>query len=65
VALGTFVVSFLALMYLGRQPSSGLSVTLARVFTVLYFAFFWLMPIYQKFDKVKPVPRRVTFHGSA
>jgi ubiquinol-cytochrome c reductase cytochrome b subunit len=33
------------------------------VFTILYFAFFLLMPFYSKFEKTKPVPVRVTFHG--
>jgi len=32
----------------------------ARVGTVLYFAFFFLMPWYTAIDKVKPVPERVT-----
>jgi len=32
------------------------------VFAVGYFAFFLLMPLYTKWDRVKPVPTRVTFH---
>jgi len=32
---------------------------LARLFTVLYFAFFWLMPFYSKFEAVGAVPERV------
>jgi ubiquinol-cytochrome c reductase cytochrome b subunit len=32
-----------------------------QAFTVLYFAFFFLMPIYTKLDKTKPVPERVTW----
>jgi ubiquinol-cytochrome c reductase cytochrome b subunit len=64
-ALGVFVVSFLVLMYLGLQPAVGLYVLLARIFTVLYFAFFWLMPFYTRIDPVKPVPERVTFHAHA
>jgi ubiquinol-cytochrome c reductase cytochrome b subunit len=36
---------------------------MARIFTVLYFAFFLLMPIYTKLEKTKPVPERVTYHG--
>jgi ubiquinol-cytochrome c reductase cytochrome b subunit len=35
---------------------------LARVCTVLYFAFFILMPFYTKMEKTKPVPERVTAH---
>ena len=34
----------------------------ARVCTVGYFAFFFLMPWYTKADKTKPVPARVTSH---
>ena len=61
--LAMFVVSFLVLMYLGLLPAEGLYVTLARIFTVGYFAFFLLMPIYSKLDRVKPVPDRVTYHA--
>jgi len=60
--LALFVVSFLALMYLGLQPAEGLYVLLARIFTASYFAFFVLMPFYTRWDRVKPVPQRVTFH---
>jgi ubiquinol-cytochrome c reductase cytochrome b subunit len=37
-------------------------VVLARIFMVLYFAFFWLMPIYSRIERVKPVPERVVYH---
>lgn len=59
-ALVVFVISFIALGYLGTQPATSLYTILARVFTIIYFAFFILMPIYTKFDKDKPVPERVT-----
>jgi len=62
LALTVFVVSFFVLGFLGTQPATGVYTTLARVFTVLYFAFFLLMPIYTKLDKTKPVPERVTYH---
>ncbi|MEP7246683.1 MAG: cytochrome b N-terminal domain-containing protein, partial [Gammaproteobacteria bacterium] len=65
VALTLFVISFLVLMFLGLQPAEGLYVLLARIFTIIYFAFFWLMPLYQRFDTVKPVPARVTYHAHA
>jgi len=61
--LALFTVSFLMLMYLGLKPATGVYVTLARVFSVGYFAFFWLMPFYTKWDVTKPVPKRVTFHA--
>jgi ubiquinol-cytochrome c reductase cytochrome b subunit len=62
-ALAIFAVSFIALGYLGLQPAEGSYVLLARIFTVLYFAFFWLMPIYSRIDAVKPVPERVVYHA--
>ncbi len=60
IALGLFVVSFIALAYLGLMPASDLYTFLSRVFTIIYFAFFILMPIYSKLDKTLPVPERVT-----
>jgi ubiquinol-cytochrome c reductase cytochrome b subunit len=61
--LGLFVVTFIALSYLGLQPAEGLYTLLARIFTVLYFAFFLLMPIYTRLEKTKPAPQRVTYHA--
>jgi len=55
-ALGVFALSFIALGYLGLQPATPVFVTLARVFTILYFAFFWFMPIYSRLDATKPLP---------
>ncbi len=60
IALALFVVSFVLLGWLGMQAPSGPLTLLARVATVVYFAFFLLMPLYSKFDKTKPVPERVT-----
>ena len=62
-ALSLFVVSFLTLGWLGVQPAEGVYVLLARVFTIVYFAFFLLMPYYTSIDKTKPVPDRVVYHG--
>jgi len=59
-ALAIFVVAFLTLGYLGTQPAAGPNLIIAQVCTVLYFAFFVLMPLYTKIDKTKPVPERVT-----
>ena len=61
VALYFFAISFLVLGYLGMQPSTGIYVILARVFTIIYFAFFLLMPFYTRFEKTKPVPNRVVY----
>jgi ubiquinol-cytochrome c reductase cytochrome b subunit len=60
-ALAVFAVSFLVLGWLGTQPATPTLTNLARVFSVLYFAFFLLMPWYTSVDKTAPVPERVTF----
>ena len=62
-ALSVFVVSFVSLGWLGVQPAEGAYVIAARIFTVIYFAFFVLMPYYTAIDKTKPVPERVVYHG--
>ncbi len=59
-ALALFVISFIALGWLGTQPATPLFTNFARGFSVIYFAFFILMPWYTKIDKTKPVPERVT-----
>jgi ubiquinol-cytochrome c reductase cytochrome b subunit len=63
VMLAIFVLSFICLGVCGLKPPSGIYPTLAKICTVLYFAFFLLMPWYTKFDSVKPVPERVTGHA--
>src|SRR5699024_1329967 len=60
IALGVFAATFLLLGYLCTQTPSGLVTTLARLGTIVYFAFFLLMPFYTRFEKTKPVPERVT-----
>ena len=71
-ALAIFVVTFLVLGYLGTEPvtvwgqagawlgNADRATVAARVFTVIYFAFFLLMPWYTAKDKTLPVPERVT-----
>lgn len=69
-----FVISFFVLGYLGTVPSNiwgqfsnilpliggaDIATIVARIFTISYFAFFFLMPYYSKRDKSKPVPKRV------
>lgn len=61
-ALMVFVVTFIVLGWLGLQPATGTYVLLARIFSVLYFAFFLLMPFYTAIDKTKQVPDRVIYH---
>jgi ubiquinol-cytochrome c reductase cytochrome b subunit len=60
LALAVFVVSFLSLGYLGMQQPTGPVVVLCRIFTILYFAFFFSMPFYSRVERTKPVPTRVT-----
>jgi len=63
MALTLFAISFVTLGWLGLQPAEGVYVMLARIFSVVYFAFFLLMPYYTTIDKTKPVPDRVVYHG--
>jgi ubiquinol-cytochrome c reductase cytochrome b subunit len=70
--LAAFVVSFLVLGYLGTVPSNiwgqfgswlggaDRATVVARVFTIIYFLFFILMPWFSAKDKTKPVPERVS-----
>ena len=62
-ALSLFAVSFVILGWLGTQPAEAVYVLAARVFSIIYFAFFLLMPYYTAIDKTKPVPDRVVYHG--
>ena len=65
-ALTIFCVSFVILGYLGTKNPGHVDLILfknvvwAQITTVLYFAFFLLMPWYSKIDKTKPEPDRVT-----
>ncbi len=71
--LAAFVVSFFVLGYLGTVPSNvwgqfgawmggaDRATVVARLFTIIYFAFFALMPWYTAKDKTLPVPERVTY----
>jgi len=63
VFLFSFAIAFVALGYLGMQPATPTYTNLARVFGVIYFAFFFLMPWYTRIDQTKPVPERVTYHA--
>ncbi|HEV3182002.1 MAG TPA: cytochrome b N-terminal domain-containing protein [Steroidobacteraceae bacterium] len=62
-ALTLFVMAVLILGFLGLQPAEGLYVVLARIFTLIYFLFFILMPFYTWLEPVKPVPERVTYRA--
>ncbi|MGP9642144.1 cytochrome b [Halomonas sp. AOP30-A1-24] len=58
--LVVLVASFVALGVLGVLPSTPVRTRLAQLFTVLYFAYFLLMPFYTRLEKTRPVPKRVT-----
>jgi len=60
IALGLFVIAFIGLGILGILPATPLYTWIARILTVVYFAFFILMPWYTRNDTHKPVPERVT-----
>jgi len=59
-ALALFLISFFGLGYLGMQPPTPMKTLFAQIFSVIYFAFFILMPWYSKWDETKPEPERVT-----
>lgn len=60
VALALLVVSFAILGYLGVVVATPERTMWARILTVVYFAYFILMPWYTRIEKTKPVPERVT-----
>ena len=55
-----FCACFVILSILGAIPATPGRTLLSQVGTVLYFAFFILMPFYTRMEKTKPVPERVT-----
>jgi ubiquinol-cytochrome c reductase cytochrome b subunit len=59
--LASFVISFIGLGWLGLLPATPTYTLIAQVLSVVYFAFFILMPWYTKIDKCKHEPDRVTF----
>ena len=74
-ALAVFIIAFAVLGYLGVKPTTvwgqfgfdaffldtkDRATWAARVCTILYFAFFLLMPWYTAKDRTRPVPDRVT-----
>jgi len=59
-ALTLFVISVFVLGWLGTKTPTPLYTLLTQIFTVIYFAFFILMPWYSKIDKCKPEPKRLT-----
>jgi ubiquinol-cytochrome c reductase cytochrome b subunit len=59
-ALTIFVIVFIVLGYYGTQTVTPAGTLISQLGTLIYFAFFLLMPWYSVMDKTKPVPDRVT-----
>ena len=55
-----FCISFVILGVLGVLSPTPERTLLSRICTILYFAYFILMPFYTRMEKTKPVPERVT-----
>jgi len=45
--------------YFGMQPVTTVGTIFSRLFSIIYFAFFLLMPFYSKIGEAKNVPERV------
>ena len=60
IAITGFVICFVGLGYLGVQPVSPLRSALAQIYAIGYFLFFLLMPVYTRYEKVKPPPKDLT-----
>lgn len=60
IAIAIFVICFMGLGYLGHEGVTPLRTMMSRIFTLGYFGFFLLMPIYSSMEKTKPLPERVT-----
>ncbi|HWS76405.1 MAG TPA: cytochrome bc complex cytochrome b subunit, partial [Quisquiliibacterium sp.] len=58
---GLFVIVFLVLGYFGVLAPSAIGSLFSKIGTLLYFAFFLLMPWWSRMGEFKPVPDRVTF----
>ena len=63
VALVLFTASFIILGVLGVKAPTPARTVLTQICTIIYFAFFLLMPVWSSMDKTKPEPERVTMDG--
>ena len=59
IAIVMFVVSFITLGYLGTVTVTETGKIMSIICTVMYFAFFLLMPIYTTIEKTYEVPERL------
>ncbi|RUQ90033.1 cytochrome b [Legionella septentrionalis] len=60
VALALFVMSFFILGYMGTVNITPAKQWLTRICTVIYFAYFLLMPFYTRRENCKPLPERIS-----
>ena len=58
-AVVAFVISFIGLGYFGMQAVTPVGTFFSRFFSVIYFAFFILMPFYSNLGQDEYVPERV------
>lgn len=55
-----FIFNFVLLGWLGGKPAEGIYVTLSRLSTFYYFAYFLLiLPLLSKFEKTRPLPESI------
>jgi ubiquinol-cytochrome c reductase cytochrome b subunit len=60
---GIFFANFVVLGYLGTQAPTDIFNLMSQIGTLIYLAFFFLMPVWSRLGTFKPVPDRVTFHA--
>ncbi len=60
ISIIVFSFVFILLTWLGTQPATETYTLIAQICTLIYFAFFLLMPFYTRWEQTKPVPERVT-----
>ncbi|ORU92003.1 MAG: cytochrome B [Cycloclasticus sp. symbiont of Bathymodiolus heckerae] len=58
-AIIAFCISFVGLGYFGMQPVTAVGTFFSRFFSIIYFAFFLLMPWYSNIGQDKYVPERL------
>ncbi len=60
-----FIVSFIGLVIAGLNPPESKFLLIGRLSTIGYFLYFLGMPFYTRWERVKPVPERLTYHAHA
>lgn len=60
IGLAVFVVSFFVLGYVGAKHAEEPYITIGQIATFVYFAFFAAIPLINKFEKVKPMPKSIS-----